>query len=358
MLPLCPREPNSRLPLINSPIVSLNHSTHQTPVTKMSSSYGAVGASRNTLPGDDEEKRDSNELTGLIKNHSVVVAVPESSVGRKAMTAVLLCVLIVSVVLMADFLETSQATVKSIYMSSEATASSGDLIVSSISNEYGIRGADTMLPYPFLTGALFMEPYKEATITLEGPLSGCTYDWSLTNVKGTADTVSGVSKDGIIMATLESVGEYLLTASESCGAASDSSRQLSMKVWVKYVRRELQSLNDQDREDFLDAFHTLWTVSTTKGQALYGDRYKSVNYFATLHNDGGGNDACDEFHGGYGFLNNHMYLSAYLEQSLQLVNPRVALHYMEYGKYFESAAYTQRKSRQRIYYASYQKLSH
>ena len=75
---------------------------------------------------------------------------------------------------------------------------------------------------------------------------------------------------------------------------------------------------------------------------LYGDRFKSVNYFATLHNDGGGNAACDEFHGGLGFLNNHIYLSAYLEQSLQLVNPAVALHYMEYSKYFESLEFHER----------------
>jgi hypothetical protein len=68
-----------------------------------------------------------------------------------------------------------------------------------------------------------------------------------------------------------------------------------------------------------------------------------MNYFATLHNDGGANAVCDEFHGGLGFLNNHMFLSAYLEQSLQLVNPRVALHYMEYTKYFETGAFKYRK---------------
>ena len=70
--------------------------------------------------------------------------------------------------------------------------------------------------------------------------------------------------------------------------------------------------------------------------AKYGERFKSLHYFAALHNDGGGNSVCDEFHGGVGFLNNHMYLSAYLEQSMQLVNPKVCLHYIEYTQYFES----------------------
>ena len=55
-----------------------------------------------------------------------------------------------------------------------------------------------------------------------------------------------------------------------------------------------------------------------------------------VHNDGGGNGICDEFHAGIGFINNHLYLGMYLEQSLRLVNPRVSLHYMEYSKYFSS----------------------
>jgi hypothetical protein len=58
-----------------------------------------------------------------------------------------------------------------------------------------------------------------------------------------------------------------------------------------------------------------------------------------VHNDAGGNPICDEYHGNAGFINNHIFLGAYLEQSLHLVNPRVALHYMEYPKYFSSDAF-------------------
>jgi hypothetical protein len=49
--------------------------------------------------------------------------------------------------------------------------------------------------------------------------------------------------------------------------------------------------------------------------------------------------ACDEFHGDVGFLNNHVFFGLFLEQSLQLVNPAVALHYMDYTKYFTDEAY-------------------
>jgi hypothetical protein len=91
-----------------------------------------------------------------------------------------------------------------------------------------------------------------------------------------------------------------------------------------------------DREEFLDAYRTLWDVSTSEGVTLYGDRYKSLMYLAMVHNDAGANQICDEFHAGSGFLNNHVLLGSYLEQSLRLVNPRVSLHYMEYTKYFTS----------------------
>lgn len=113
-------------------------------------------------------------------------------------------------------------------------------------------------------------------------------------------------------------------------------------MWVRYVRRELSSLTDDDREAFLDALVTLWQVNTVDGVKLYGANYKSLHYFASIHNDGGANSVCDEFHGGAGFANNHLMLGNYLEQSLQLVDPSVCLHYMDYSKYFEKHAFTQR----------------
>ena len=218
-----------------------------------------------------------------------------------------------------------------------------NLTVSSVSNVYGVWQSAEILPYPFLVNAILLEPYKETKIVIADPIIGCNYEWSLIKVDDDVVSSTGTSTNGSIDATLYTVGEYLLMASENCTNTSDLQRQLRQTVWVKYVRRELSTLLHDDRENFLDAFHILWTTNTSAGQALYGDRYKSINYFATIHNDGGGNNVCDEFHGGYGFLNNHMYLSAYLEQSLQLVNPAVALHYMEYGKYFESDKFQDRK---------------
>jgi hypothetical protein len=196
-----------------------------------------------------------------------------------------------------------------------------------------------MFPYPFLTDSLLLEPHRETTFTIGEIYDGCSYDWKLT---GDDYSKSGTASDGVFTAKAYNVGSYSLSVSEDCGG-DDTGRDLSMTVWVKYVRRELSTLTDDDREDFLDAFRTLWDVNTVDGKEVYGEDYKSLYYLATVHNDAGGNSVCDQFHGDSGFINNHVMLGAYLEQSLQLVNPKMALHYMEYSRYFSSSDFAKRE---------------
>ena len=210
-----------------------------------------------------------------------------------------------------------------------------------VTNEYSSTGK-TMFPYPFLEGALLLEPHRESTVTMFGA-SSCALQWTLTPSSPQLDPSHAQSGStngndnhllNVFYITPTKTGQYLLTVIDSC--SSDSGYRFTQTVWVKYVRRELQSLTENDRMEFLDAFHTLWDVNTRDGIEKYGEKYKSLYYFAVLHNDGGGNGICDEFHAGSGFINNHLYLGAYLEQSLRLVNPSVSLHYMEYSKYFSS----------------------
>ena len=332
-----------------------------------------------------------------------------------------------------------------------------------VTNDYSYRNL-VMFPYPFLKGALLMEPYRESKVTLSGmqDLKSCSLTWSLTNYKDTSLVWTGTTADDPIVSTTTTTtttnnnnnawelsstlssplkdknvftvtptkpGKYHLVVVEKCEMVvantatmdaneifvpmtgkpnavtslatttssssstttdtTSTSRVLEQNVWVKYVRRELQSLTEGDRNEFLDAFHTLWSVNTRDGVEKYGDRYRSIGeiyqhhfqypfylpshthtllnilsshtfssppfslpyhlstaHFSMVHNDGGGNGICDEFHAGIGFINNHLYLGMYLEQSLRLVNPRVSLHYMEYSKYFESSDFEKHKMNQ------------
>lgn len=54
-------------------------------------------------------------------------------------------------------------------------------------------------------------------------------------------------------------------------------------VRVKYVRREIRSLTDQDREMFFNAVAVMQRVPSGIGQLVYGSRYYSKDYLTRLH---------------------------------------------------------------------------
>jgi len=209
-----------------------------------------------------------------------------------------------------------------------------------------------MFSYPFLDSSYLMEPLRENTVAVDiedessycsgssMASSSCHLSWSLTGVKDSSNVISGCSDSNTFTITPPSTGQYSLAISFQCADASYAEVG-TYSVWVKYVRREVRTLTDDDREEFLDAFRTLWDVSTVAGKKLYGHKYKSLFYLASIHNDAGSAPVCDEFHGidGFGFANNHIVLGSYLEQSLQLVNPRVCLHYIDYFDMFSSESY-------------------
>jgi hypothetical protein len=221
--------------------------------------------------------------------------------------------------------------------SSSVSTSVADALLLSAADDYGDTSANKF-PYPFLTNSLLATPYKTTTFTVSNPAgSDCVYNWVIRDTAGQAVDKGKVTdgSNAFSSSNLKSVGQYTLSVAESdCAGTDTTDRTVDTTLWVKYVRRELTTLTDEDRETFLDAFATLWQVNTVDGQQLYGENYKSLYYFASIHNDGGANSVCDEFHGNQGFVNNHLMLGAYLEQSLQLVDPSTCLHYMEYASYF------------------------
>ena len=209
-----------------------------------------------------------------------------------------------------------------------------------VTNEYSGTGTK-IFGYPFLKDAILMEPYRDNTITLKGFTSGCSIIYSFTGITDKTILLTETiehSEDGIFTIKPTKTGQYTFHVEQSCDSDSTgvTKRELTQTVWVKYVRRELMSLTDEDREEFLDGFRKLWEVTTRDGMDYFGKNYKSLHYLAAVHNDAGANAVCDEFHDGTGFLNNHIYLGMYLEQSLRMINPKLSMHYIDYTKYFEA----------------------
>ncbi|CAM9245736.1 unnamed protein product, partial [Laminaria digitata] len=54
-------------------------------------------------------------------------------------------------------------------------------------------------------------------------------------------------------------------------------------VAVKYVRREIRSLTDRDREVFFNAMAVMQRVPSAVGRAIYGGKYYSKYYFTRTH---------------------------------------------------------------------------
>ena len=225
-----------------------------------------------------------------------------------------------------------------------------DGLFAEVTNEYSGTGTK-MFAYPFLKDAILMEPYRDSTVTMKGFTVGCNLEYILTGITNPSIILTQKikeSEDGIFQIHPTKTGQYLLHVEQSCDddVEQQQKKQMTQTVWVKYVRRELTTLTDSDREEFLDAYRILWDVTTKDGIVKYGKLYKSVAYLSTVHNDAGANSICDEFHAGTGFLNNHVYLGMYLEQSLRLINPKLSMHYMDYSRYFDSKDFNQHQMNQ------------
>jgi len=102
------------------------------------------------------------------------------------------------------------------------------------------------------------------------------------------------------------------------------------KVVVKYVRREMHSLDDEDREALFSAWKVLLDTDDTTGTATYGSDFMSHLRLSAEHNNLAGDKGCDHLHDGMGFLPGHLSVTRLLEASLQSVDSSVAFPYWEY----------------------------
>ncbi len=126
---------------------------------------------------------------------------------------------------------------------------------------------------------------------MDKPLSGLCYRWA---VNGSL-VGEGALYEGVV--TL-APGLYNLTLSAltSCDLEGPVIAQAVQPVAVKYVRRELRALTARDRVAFFQALSIVQRVPTHVGRTLYGDKYRSKDYFNRIHLYYGGNKDCDHWH--------------------------------------------------------------
>jgi hypothetical protein len=157
-----------------------------------------------------------------------------------------------------------------------------------------------------------------------GDKSLYTVEWSIDNGNfnflNSPATVN-VEKTGVVNATV--------TITD---VASSVYFTKSFTVGLKYVRREIRTMNDDDRDTFLSALRTLYDVDQTTGEAKYGKKYLSSETILQYHLNGAARSDCDHWHDGAGFVTHHVALTLAVEQAVQAIDPSIAMPYWEYGQ--------------------------
>lgn len=191
-------------------------------------------------------------------------------------------------------------------------------------------------------------PYRKQKLSISSfTVSDKTVDVTDYDVTWTLDgtTYSGseinfyINKTGAFDCTVSlssSKGRKLSTTSTTLPIVSTSSAvsttySYDFVMAAKYIRREIRSLTDSDRQNYFDAMDTMYTLSEEEGQALYGSKWHNAEFFSYKHLTGAGTTDCDHWHDGAGIVTHHMAFTLEVEQTLQAVNPSVAMAYWEYG---------------------------
>ena len=128
------------------------------------------------------------------------------------------------------------------------------------------------------------------------------------------------------------LSQVLLEATKSKHSHRSSARKVAHEdyVWVRYVRREIRSLSDEDRNRYFGALETIYNTPCNDGKLKYGSAFECIETFTSMHNDLAGDPYCDHAHDGYGFLTMHAALSLWFERGLQAVDGALSLPYWDY----------------------------
>jgi len=109
-----------------------------------------------------------------------------------------------------------------------------------------------------------------------------------------------------------------------------SSYTLTRALYCHYVRRNIRHLTAEEREQYFNAFLTMYHHNTSVGQTLYGGHYRGLRDFVGAHLSAGGTRNADQFHDGMGFLTQHAALTNEFELSIQSIHSHLSVPYWDY----------------------------
>lgn len=135
--------------------------------------------------------------------------------------------------------------------SAAATEELGPLSFEAV-NFYHVRDGKPAQLYPWLRDVKLIEPHRETTLSISSPRDGHDYIWEVRGPDGDEEGLRASARGAEADVVLTELDENMFTVKE-VNAAGEVVRTLEETVMVKYVRREIRTLTDDEREELFDA---------------------------------------------------------------------------------------------------------
>lgn len=119
-------------------------------------------------------------------------------------------------------------------------------------NEYTRRGDVVGVGYPWLQGKILVEPHRETSLEVVSPIEGMSYYWSIVETSNTDISLGEFFGDKVEV-TFRVAPEYTVVLLEKDAQDGSLSRMVEVDIFCKYVRRELRTLTDSERNEMFDA---------------------------------------------------------------------------------------------------------
>jgi hypothetical protein len=198
----------------------------------------------------------------------------------------------------------------------------------SYTEKYGYAGKG----YGNIYEGSVIEPYRDTTLRVAGfdEHNVEKIDWSVRIIS----TGDDVTKDVIVkygveaVVNIREVGDFHIMARIFYKGGSITTLVKEMHAF--YVRREINALDDIDRDAFFDSFLVMYHTNETDGINAFGENFRPLRYFVEVHLLNSGLQIVDRFHDGLGFLTQHVALTNEFETALQAINPMISVPYWDY----------------------------
>lgn len=129
-------------------------------------------------------------------------------------------------------------------------------------NAYNRQGDHIGMGYPWLEGKILVEPHRDTTLEVISPKENMAYSWTILENNGNEGrTTIGEYAGPEVVVTFSQKPVYTIILHEYM-VSSDSdelvlSRQVESEVICKYVRREIRSLLDDERQEMFDTMKVI-----------------------------------------------------------------------------------------------------